>query len=122
MSIVVLFIEGRITKDPELLQTANDKTLCRVSVACDTGYGDYKSTLYFNCTAWGKTAEAIAQYCHKGDQIFIEGEPTQNKVDDKVYHGVNVKRFSFGAKKGSSGQQQSSHDDAPPFSDDDIPF
>ena len=128
MSLVKIFFEGRLIKDPEERTTTNGKSITTFSVACDTGYGEYKSTLFFNCTAFAASGENIKKYFGKGDQIIIEGVPTQRKdKEGKVWHGVMVNGWSFGAKKkgdenskGTTPQEEEDYNN--PFSDDDIPF
>ena len=92
--ILTITLSGRLTKDPEL-RTHNEKSFTTFSIACTSGYGDRAKTLFFNCTASG---DAISKFFKKGDQIFITGEPTQNKKDKEVYHGVRVTGFTFGQK------------------------
>lgn len=124
MSVVVLTADGRLTKDPETRNYGSDgKTVTSFSIACTTGFGDKKSTLFFNCTAWGKTGETIAKYVKKGDGIFVTGEPTQREHEGKTYHGVNVSNWSFGAKK--QGGESSGGSSEPPREEEDpdsIPF
>ena len=127
MSIAKIIFDGRFIKDPEQ-RSYGEKTLCSFTVASDVGWGDSKRTLFFNCTAFGKTGEAIMKFFHKGDGIFITGTPTQNKKDDKVYHGVVVNEWSFGPKKLSGeqtyGTESPVSDDVndSPFDDTEIPF
>lgn len=127
MSVVVYIIEGRLTADPEKrTYGADDKSLVTINVASDIGFGDNKKTVFHRCTAFGKSADAIANNFHKGDQIIVQGSPTQNKKEDKVYYGVNINEWSFGAKK--SGTASTSKPEAQgsfeenPFDDDSIPF
>src|SRR6056297_1132967 len=80
---------ARITKDLELKHTQDNKPLLRFSVA----QNDYKKEgHFFNCVAFGKTAELIANYCHKGDMIYIQGELWNNNYEKedgtKVYQDV----------------------------------
>jgi len=125
MSLVLYIFEGRLTKDPEKrTYGADNKTLATIDVASDVGYGDNKKTVYHRCTAFGKSAEAIINHLHKGDQIFIQGSPTQNKgTDGKVYHGVIINEWSFGSKKSGAVKSESgSEPEANPFDDESIPF
>lgn len=123
MSLVKYFIEGRLTKDPELrTYGADNNSLVNINVASDIGFGDNKKTVYHQCTAFKKTADAINNNFKKGDQIIIVGTPTQNKKDDKVYHGVNIDEWSFGAKKSGASKPAESKAEENPFNDEDIPF
>lgn len=123
MSIAKIIFDGRFIKDPEQ-RSYGEKTLCSFVVASDVGWGDSKRTLFFNCTAFGKIGEAIMKFFHKGDGIFITGTPTQNKKDDKVYHGVMVNEWSFGPKKQVDTGRSEPGDDVndSPFDDTEIPF
>ncbi|MGY1465500.1 single-stranded DNA-binding protein (plasmid) [Bacillus toyonensis] len=43
----IITITGRLTRDPES-NTYGEKTVCRFTVAVDDGYGDKKTTDFFN--------------------------------------------------------------------------
>ncbi len=77
---------GRLTRDPELRQTGNAASLCRFSIASNYIYvqnGERREEVsFFNCTAWGRRAETIQQYCHKGKQVAISGRLRQNTWQD----------------------------------------
>lgn len=120
--IIKIFLTGRLVKDPETrTYGAQDELLCTFNVACTDGFGDKKKTLYFNCSAFKHTAKAISEGFKQGDSITIEGKPTQNKKDDKVYHGIAVSSFNYGQKKkGESSSVGSTGNNS--FEDDDIPF
>ncbi|HON78504.1 MAG TPA: single-stranded DNA-binding protein [Spirochaetota bacterium] len=134
---------GRMVKDPELRYTQSGSSVANFSIANNRIYtvsGDRKEyTSFFNCIAWGKLGEAIAQYCKKGQRIGIEGRLQQRTWDDQSGNKrstveVVVENFQFLTPK--QGQDMASpemsapspepedisyaHDN--PFSDDDIPF
>lgn len=69
MNTVVMM--GRISKDPETKQTQTTN-LCRFSIAVDRR-GKKDEADFFNCTAFGKTADFIAQYFRKGQRILLSG-------------------------------------------------
>lgn len=64
---------GRFTADPEM-RTAGETTIARFSLARNRPKrGDTPAEADFvDFTAFGKTAEMIEKYFHKGDQIGIE--------------------------------------------------
>lgn len=62
---------GRLTKDPETKQTQTTN-LCRFSIAVDRR-GKKDEADFFNCTAFGKTADFIIQYFRKGQRILLSG-------------------------------------------------
>ena len=63
---------GRMVYDPELKQTKNGNSYLPVRIAIDRRDKD-KNTDFISCRAWGKTAEFIFKYFHKGDPIEIIG-------------------------------------------------
>jgi len=80
-------IVGRFTKDPELKFTADGKPVLTFSLAVNRNYGGAEKkeqVSFFNCVAWNKTAETIAQYFKKGHRIGIEGSLTQRSYEDKT--------------------------------------
>lgn len=90
---------ARITKDLELMSTQSGSSVLKFSVAKDTGYGDNKKSNFFNCVAFGKTAEFISKYFGKGSLIGIEGSLSDGSYDGKngrVYKtDIIVREVSF---------------------------
>ena len=73
---------GRMTRDigeRDYGYTTNGKAKLNISIAVNDGYGENKSVSYFDVTYWGKPAEAIKGYLHKGKQIGIEGRRKQGR-------------------------------------------
>lgn len=88
MNSVILI--GRLVRDPEERQ-AGDLTITRFSVAVDrkvkkegTQAADFP-----NVVAFGKTAEFISKYFHKGDRIGIVG-----RLQTGSYEKDGVKHFT----------------------------
>ena len=117
----VIFL-GRTTKDIEMRysQGENSMAIGRFSIAIDSGYGDKKKTSFFNCTIFGKQAEAFEKYVPKGTKVLLECEANQNQYTDKNGNKVNsvdfiVKSFEFCESKSQSNSQpqptQSNNDD-----------
>jgi len=128
--MITIQMDARLTKEPESKSYGGEgKTLTSISLATNTGFGDNKKTLFYNCTCFGKAGEAMCKYLNKGDQIFITGVPTQQKVDNKIFHGITISDWTFGAKaKGGyndvgKDEQEGTQDSSEyPISDADIPF
>lgn len=81
-------IVGNLTRDPELRTTASGTQVCSISVAVNRSYkgnsGEQQDQVsYFDCSAWGKLGETIAQYAHKGSGILISGRLEQRSWEDK---------------------------------------
>lgn len=82
---------GRLTREPELRTTSNGKSVLGFCIALDVGWGEQKKTLFLECVAFGKTAEALASHCAKGARLGISGrlEPDEYTSRD----GTQVKRI-----------------------------
>jgi single-stranded DNA-binding protein len=67
---------------------------CQLSVAENNPYAkdEAKKTDFYNLKAFSKTAETISKFCHKGDQVFIEGHTANNNYEKD---GVKVYRDDF---------------------------
>ena len=75
MNKVILM--GRLTRDPEVRysQGASQTTVARYSIAVDRRFkreGEPDAD-FFNCTAFGKQAEFVERYLHKGIKILLSG-------------------------------------------------
>lgn len=124
-----LTITGRLGKDSVLRRTNNGDPVLGFSVAVDNGFGQNKTTMWFDCSLWGKRGENLAQYLLKGTKITAIGEFDMREHNSKTYPTVNVQTIDFDNPQTSSRQQsdeqqsmyqsdsRSSHD-----LDDDIPF
>lgn len=76
---------GRLTKSPELRKTKkgkDGKSVCNFSIAVNRRF-DRETADFFNCTAWGKTAEFVNEYFDKGQPILVEGQVESREYVDK---------------------------------------
>lgn len=119
---------GRLTRDPELKHTQGGTSVCSFSIANNRSYttnGEKKEQVsFFNCVAWGKPGEIIAEYMRKGQQIGIDGRLQQRSYDDKDGNKrsvveIVVDNFQF-LSRASGGTSEQGQDN--PFSGDEIPF
>lgn len=77
---------GRITKDIEVKQTANQVAFTQFTVAVDRRFKDANGNRqadFINCVAWRQTATFIAQYFKKGSKIGIVGTIQTRDYEDK---------------------------------------
>ena len=81
---------GRLATDPDVRQTRDGKTVARFRVAVAGYKRDDVSFLDFE--AWGKTAETLAQYRHKGDTVGVTAHAV---VDQWDKDGVKHSRVKF---------------------------
>lgn len=123
-------IHGRLVRDPEFTKGSEDKnSRTNFTVAVDRRYGD--ETDFFDCVVFGKRAEVIHKYFHKGSEILLTGEGQIRSYDDK--NGVRRKSYSIaladfdfcGSRLADSDSQQTAAEPNPDgFKelDEDIPF
>lgn len=64
---------GRFTRDPELKYTANEKAVTSFALAVDRDIRGSDAVDFIDCVAWGKTAEMISRYFHKGERVLATG-------------------------------------------------
>lgn len=122
MNLVVL--KGRLTRDPEIRYSTgeNATATARFSLAINRKFknkeGNYDAD-FISCVSFGKTAEFIEKYLHKGDETVITGRiqtgSYTNKDGVKVYTtDVVVEEVEFCGSK-SNGSSKS---DATPTNND----
>ena len=83
-----VIIVGNVTRDPELRSTPSGTQVCSFSVAVNRSYKDnsgsnVENVSFFDCSAWGKQGETIAQYVKKGSGILVSGRLEQRSWEDK---------------------------------------
>lgn len=110
MNKVILM--GRLTRDPEVRysQGANQTAVARFSIAVDRRFkrdGEPDAD-FFNCTAFGRQAEFVERYLHKGTKIVtcgrIQNDNYTNKDGQMVYSvRVMVDEIEFAESKNASG-------------------
>jgi single-strand DNA-binding protein len=124
---------GNLVRDPELAFTQDGTAICKFAIANNRVYksGDEKKeeVSYFNCIAWGRLGETIAEYMKKGSKVLVEGRLRQSRweQDDgqkrsKVEITVTGCQFLTFKKDDGGSQAPAPPDTGSPFSDDEIPF
>lgn len=77
-SINNVMMMGNLTRDPELRQTPNGRSVVNFSLALNSAYKDASGewqevTDFVDIVAWGPLAERVAQYMSKGRRCFVQG-------------------------------------------------
>lgn len=113
MNKVILM--GRLTRDPEVRysQGANQTAVARFSIAVDRRFkreGEPDAD-FFNCTAFGRQAEFIERYLHKGTKVVLSGriqnDNYTNKDGQMVYSvRVMVDEIEFAESKNAASQNE----------------
>lgn len=100
---------GNLTRAPELKSLPSGDYVASCSVAVNRTYKDksgkkVEQVEFVNLTAFGKTAENLAKYAIKGQNMYFEGRLQTRSWDDKesgkkqYRTEVVVEKFEFGAK------------------------
>lgn len=82
---------GRLTKEPELRLTANQKPYCNFTLAIDRKFKDangQRQADFINCVAWNATAQFISKYFHKGSKIAVCGS-----IQTRTYEKNGQKQY-----------------------------
>ncbi len=80
MSINSVQLIGRLGENPELTWSDTGlRVTASLAVTIDKDTADW-----YNLTAFGKTAEILANYVRKGEQVNIQGRVSVNRWVDKV--------------------------------------
>lgn len=118
---------GRMTADAKkyAYQTKDgtNKALIRFNVA--VGYGD--NVDFIPVSAYGKTAEIVSKYAHKGDMIGVTGSITARTTRDrdgnyKNYFGVIASSVTLCASKSADNQKAEKKEVQEEMPLDDVPF
>ena len=81
---------GRLAADPEVKQTQSGKTVARFRLAVGGFRKD--ETYWLDFEAWGKSAEMLSNYRHKGDTVGLTAHAV---VDQWDKDGVKHSRVKF---------------------------
>lgn len=116
-------ITGRLTKDPEIKEGGSTK-VAKFTIASQRSFKDSSGNYgadFILCTAFGKTAEFVSTYFHKGSQICVEGRINTgsytNKDGNKVFTtDVAVEKVEFMGSKADSQSESTQTKTATPQS------
>lgn len=88
-------IAGRLGRDAVLRDGPKDKPVLNFAVAVNDGYGDKKSTLWFDCALWGDRGSKLAQYLTKATQVCVSGELGKREHNGTTYLTVRVSELTL---------------------------
>ena len=110
------FIYGNLTRDPELRSLPSGTPVVNFSIATNRVWKDQEGKKqeavdFHNIVAFGRQAELIAQYLHKGSSALIEGRIQTRSWDaedgTKRYRTeIVADRVQFGPRSGGGGGTQ----------------
>lgn len=123
---------GRLARDPELRYTSTEQPMAvaKITLAVEqySSKKQEKSTDFISCTAFGKTAEALANHVSKGRMITAEGRlktGSYDKEGQKIYTTeIIIDKFYFCDYKRSKKDNTTADVDAffEAQEDEDCPF
>ena len=108
MNKVILM--GRLTRDPDIRQGQGDSTtVARYTLAVDRRFKKDEAD-FINIVSFGKAAEFVDKYAHKGTKLVVTGRiqtgSYTNKEGQKVYTtDVVAEDQEFAESKGSSNDE-----------------
>lgn len=83
---------GRATREPEIKYTNDEKAVAKFAVAVDRKFRK-DVTDFFDCTAFGKTAEFIERYVKTGTKIIVTGSVQNNNYVNR--DGKKIRAITF---------------------------
>ena len=89
-------IMGRLTRDPELRQTASNVPVTSFTLAVDRSFtkqGEERQTDFVDIVAWRQTAEFVSKWFVKGQLAAVDGRIQVRTYTDK--EGNNRKAFEI---------------------------
>ena len=110
-----VILMGNLTRDPQLRYLPNQTAVVDIGLAVNHRYRtaqgeDREEVMFIDCTAFGKQAEVINQYCQKGRPLLVEGRLKLDTWDDKQTgqkrskHKVTIDNFQLlGSRDGRDG-------------------
>jgi len=87
---------GNLTRDPQMRYLPSQTAVTDFGLACNRKYktqsGEQREeVLFVDCSAFGRTAEIINQFCTKGKPLFVEGHLKLDEWEDKNGGGKRSK-------------------------------
>ena len=121
----------RLARDIELKYSQSGMAVASFSVVSSEKYKEEEKACFIDAVAFGKTAEIMKQFLHKGSQVYIIGKLNQESWEKdgqkRSKHTITVENMELIGKKEDSApqpqpqpqpQQQCEVD----ISEDEIPF
>ncbi len=109
-----VILSGHLTRDVELRYSQQSKAFARAGIAVNRPFA--KDTVdFFNLVAFGKTAEFLNKYFHKGSKVLVEGSLRTSSYENKDGVKVNatdvvVDAVEFADSKGAKDKAPAPRD------------
>ena len=126
MAMNKIFLQGRLTKDPEIRLTSKNDKVARFTIAVDRDF-NREETDFINCVAFKATAAFIESYFTKGDMILVSGrlhmqQYTAKDGSNRTAAEVMTDNVWFCGGKGKTKDASTEAQLAPVEDDGQLPF
>ena len=116
--INVFTCTGRLCSDAQFRTLATGKQLLTANIAVNSGYGQYKKTLFVKIQQWGENAGKIVQYLTKGQLIGTSGTLSKNEwtAQDGTVHTdfvldvMSIQLLGFKNDSSNNNQEHTAQD------------
>ncbi len=109
-----IILVGNLTRDPQLRYLPSQMAVVDFGLAVNHKYRtktgeDREEVMFIDCSAFGRGAEVINQYCQKGRPLLVEGRLKLDSWEDKQgggkrhKHVVVVDNFQLLGGRGEGG-------------------
>ena len=78
-----LTVVGNLTRDVQVKYLPTGTAVANGGVAINRKYKDKDKTVFLEFAAFGKLAEIMGEYCHKGQSVLLSGELDEDQWEDK---------------------------------------
>ena len=116
-------IAGYMTRDIVLKYLENGTAIANFSVAINERYKDKDIACFVECSAFGKLAEIVNEYCGKGSPVLVNGK-LRYSTWESIEGGkrskltVTADRVVFLGNKSEGSRVEEDK----PLADDEVPF
>lgn len=134
-----IIIVGNLGNEPEMRYIASGQAVTKISVASSRSYRNsdgqnVKETIWFRVTVWGKQAESVNNFLHKGSKVVIEGRlsPDPSTGNPRIWNRqdgspaasfeVTASTVRFLSSRGEGGAGEEAGDVPETDAGDEIPF
>ncbi|HPC05111.1 MAG TPA: single-stranded DNA-binding protein [Anaerolineaceae bacterium] len=134
-----IIIVGNLGTEPEMRYIASGQAVTKFNVASNRNYRNsegqtVKETIWFRVTVWGKQAESVNNFLHKGSKVVIEGRlsPDPSTGNPRIWNRqdgspaasfeVTASTVRFLSSRGEGGTGEEAGDVPETDTGDEIPF
>lgn len=131
LSVNKVFLIGNVGSDPDVRTTAGGNKIAKLSLATSRRYNDRsggvrEDTQWHRLTVWGRLADVVEQYVHKGDRLFVQGRIEYSQTEDggQTRHWTDIVVTELVMLGGEKRKAAPAKAPSSPFEDDsdDLPF